>query len=174
MSARCTLILRPLTAADEVPMRRMQAELAAEGFDLLPEGHTWAEVMGRAEREASGVDLEPGRVRADFLVAEVGRDVVGRASVRYALTDWLYHYGGHIGYAVAPAHRLKGYAGEMLRQSLPRLAAAGIDRALVTCDEGNVGSARVIEGAGGVLENVVDVGGGLLRRRYWIDVFTHA
>ncbi|MCB0890294.1 MAG: hypothetical protein KDB51_00245, partial [Propionibacteriaceae bacterium] len=70
-------------------MRRMQAELAAEGFDLLPEGHTWAEVMGRAEREASGVDLEPGRVRADFLVAEVGRDVVGRASVRYALTDWL-------------------------------------------------------------------------------------
>ena len=127
-----------------------------------------------AEREASGVDLEPGRVRADFLVAEVGRDVVGRASVRYALTDWLYHYGGHIGYAVAPAHRLKGYAGEMLRQSLQRLAAAGIDRALVTCDEGNVGSARVIEGAGGVLENVVDVGGGLMRRRYWIDVFTHA
>ena len=62
----------------------------------------------------------------------------------------------------------------MLRQSLQRLAAAGVDRALVTCDEGNVGSARVIEGAGGVLENVVDVGGGLLRRRYWIDVFTHA
>lgn len=41
----------------------------------MPEGHTWAEVMGRAEREASGVDLEPGRVRA----------------------DWLHHYGGHIG-----------------------------------------------------------------------------
>ena len=50
-------------------MRRMQAELAAEGFGLLPEGHAWAEVMGRAEREASGVDLATGRARADFLVA---------------------------------------------------------------------------------------------------------
>jgi predicted acetyltransferase len=59
----------------------------------------------------------------------------------------------------------------MLRQSLQRLSAAGIDRALVTCDDNNVGSARVIESCGGVLENVMDVGDGLLRRRYWIEDF---
>lgn len=171
MRSRPKLILRPLRASDELPLRQMQADLAAEGFDLLPEGDTWAEVMARAAREAAGVDLDPGRVRADFLVAEVAGDVVGRASVRYALTDWLYRFGGHIGYAVAPAHRRRGHAGEMLRQSLQRLSAAGIDRALVTCDDNNVGSARVIESCGGVLENVMDVGDGLLRRRYWIEDF---
>lgn len=107
MRGRPKLILRPLRASDELPLRQMQADLAAEGFDLLPEGDTWAEVMARAAREAAGVDLDPGRVRADFLVAEVAGDVVGRASVRYALTDWLYRFGGH---TATPSHRRIGGA----------------------------------------------------------------
>ena len=39
----------------------------------------------------------------------------------------------------------------------------GIDPALVTCDEDNTGSIRVIEAAGGVLEDVRGV-----KRRYWV------
>src|SRR3546814_1152167 len=43
-------------------------------------------------------------------------------------------------------------------------ATLGIRRALVTCDEDNVGSMRTIESCGGVLE---DVRNG--KRRYWIS-----
>lgn len=61
------------------------------------------------------------------------------------------------------------YATEILRQSLIVARAVGIDRVLVTCDEGNVASARTIERCGGVLESVVAIDGGPAKRRYWID-----
>ena len=94
--------------------------------------------------------------------------VVGRSSIRFELNDFLRVEGGHIGYAVRPAHRRRGYATEILRQSLIVARAGGVDRALVTCDDDNVGSAAVIEANGGVLENIIDVDGVPLRR-YWID-----
>jgi predicted acetyltransferase len=40
---------------------------------------------------------------------------------------------------------------------------------LVTCDDDNVASARVIEHCGGALEDVVEVRGSVAKRRYWFD-----
>jgi predicted acetyltransferase len=40
---------------------------------------------------------------------------------------------------------------------------------LLTCDDDNLGSASIIEGAGGRLDNVVAGDDGVAVRRYWID-----
>jgi predicted acetyltransferase len=50
-----------------------------------------------------------------------------------------------------------------LRAALPLASALGIHPVLVTCDDDNIGSARVIEANGGVLEDVRGE-----KRRYWI------
>ena len=43
-------------------------------------------------------------------------------------------------------------------------------RSLVTCDNDNIGSIRVIERCGGVLEDLRHVADGVPpKRRYWID-----
>ena len=44
----------------------------------------------------------------------------------------------------------------------------GVDPVLVTCDDDNVGSATIIERAGGILENLVASESGTQTRRYWI------
>ena len=48
------------------------------------------------------------------------------------------------------------------------------DRVLVTCDDDNIGSAKVIENNGGILENKVinhdEYGDEVLTRRYWIKI----
>ena len=129
-------------------------------------GHT--AVPFTASLAAVGVDV--GRRRSPSDGADSTEQIIGRASIRYALTDYLLKYDGHIGYAVAPEHRRRGYATEILRQSLALLAARGIDRALVTCDDDNVGSYRTIEACGGVLENTIDGPDGVLKRRYRIDL----
>jgi len=42
---------------------------------------------------------------------------------------------------------------------------------LVTCDEGNIGSQKIIEANKGVLEDIVEVGEGKpKKRRYWIKI----
>lgn len=58
----------------------------------------------------------------------------------------------------------------MLRQSPIVARAIGIDRVLVTCDDGSVGPIAVIEACGGRLDNVVQSAvEGSRVRRYWID-----
>ncbi|MEJ4099713.1 GNAT family N-acetyltransferase [Corynebacterium mastitidis] len=72
---------------------------------------------------------------------------------------------------MAPEFRRRGYAAEILRQGLILLARRGVRRALLVCDDDNVGSARVIEANGGVLEDRRrHPGGGSLKRRYWIPL----
>lgn len=92
-----------------------------------------------------------------------GKDYLGRLAIRHRLNEVLLDVGGHIGYDVRPSRRREGHATAMLRESLPWARDLGIDPALVTCDDDNVGSVRVIEAAGGVLEDVRGV-----KRRYWV------
>ncbi|MDN4174100.1 GNAT family N-acetyltransferase [Nocardioides sp. SOB77] len=167
------LRLRPLRTEDEAEAVRAHHELVADDFELLlgwsPE-RPWADLLAQYERERLGTDLPEDRVPAAFLVAEVGGELVGRTSIRFALNDWLATYGGHVGYGVRPAHRRRGHATEILRQSLVVARAGGVDRVLVTCDDDNVASAATIERCGGVLEDRVEQpDGGPVKRRYWID-----
>jgi predicted acetyltransferase len=122
------------------------------------------------ENYERGVGLPTGYVPTTFLFAFVSGRIVGRTSIRHTLNEFLHRVGGHIGYAVVPECRRRGYATEILRLSIgiarDRL---GIGRALLTCDDDNIGSIKTIEKNGGVLENVI-TGPDLERpkRRYWI------
>jgi predicted acetyltransferase len=119
-------------------------------------------------REEAADPVEFGR-----LVAAVRREAdpktvdgdewLGRLSIRHALTPALLELGGHIGYMVRPSARRKGYATQMLTQSLPIAAGLGIDPALVTCDNDNDASRKVIQAAGGEFD---DERHGKLR--YWV------
>ncbi len=165
------VLLRPPTVADEAAVVAAQAELATDGFDfaLRDAGEPFAAWLDSLERQERGLDLPEGRVPASFLLAEHDGEIVGRVSIRYGLTPFLLHEGGHIGYGVRPAWRRRGFATSILRQSLLRTDARGIDRVLVTCDDDNAGSAAVIERLGGVLDDVRPGHDGTPKRRYWID-----
>jgi predicted acetyltransferase len=137
------------------------------------EGMAFGRYLEVLAEQEHGINLpSPRHVPSTFLFAFVGNRIVGRASIRHALTPFLERVGGHIGYVVVPEFRRLGFATEILRQSL--LIArekCGVDRILVTCDDDNVGSIKTIEKNGGVLENTV-MGPDLdkPKRRYWIAV----
>ena len=60
------------------------------------------------------------------------------------------HVSGHLGYAVVPWKRGRGYATQALARLLPIARELGLPRVLVTCDMGNAASRRVIEANGGI------------------------
>jgi predicted acetyltransferase len=163
--------LRGLQLADDSEARAAHAELAAEGFDFLPffePDEPWAEYLRRAGRLSRGDGLAPQYVPWTDLFGVVNGVVVGRVSVRHRLTEGLTLVGGHIGYGVRQAYRRRGYATELLCAGLGIAHDLGIHRALVTCDDDNVGSAAVIERCGGVLEDVWSGPGSSPKRRYWL------
>jgi predicted acetyltransferase len=166
-----SVLLRPMDVSDEKQAMQAHDELAEDDFEFVfvKPGEGWPAYLERLERERLGVGLPEGWVPATFLVAEVEGQVVGRVSIRHELNPYLEQFGGHIGYGVRPGFRRRGYATDILRQSLAVAASIGLERVLVTCDVDNVGSAAVIERCGGALENVVPVEGSAPRCRYWVE-----
>jgi predicted acetyltransferase len=159
--------------SDETEVAEAQRTMAREHFRFAF-GYTpgddfsqWVQLMA-ARR--TGKDVSPGWVAATFELAIIDRRIAGRLSVRHALNDFLLQQGGHIGYCLLPAFRGLGFGKRMLQRGLDLTADLGIERVLITCDEDNTISRRIIENAGGRYES--SYAGADVRvpiRRYWID-----
>jgi len=116
-------------------------------------------------------NLKPNRVGADYywLVDEEAQRFIGEITIRHHLNEALERIGGHIGYGVRVSEQSKGMGTLMLKLALEKAAQMGLSEVLITCDEGNIASYRVMEKNGCVLldriENIVD-GKHILTRRY--------
>jgi len=135
----------------------------------------FAAFLQRLQDDERGEGLKPGIVASSaywLLRHDVGGvTILGVSALRHALTPALEEAGGHIGYSIRPSERRRGYGTRILALTLPYARALGLDRALVTCDTDNIGSARVIENNGGVLASegysaLVDA----RISRYWITL----
>jgi predicted acetyltransferase len=164
------LVLRRIALDDEAQIRAAAATMAAAGerWSLRFEPDLpWPDYVALVR--AREVSAGPTDVAHAELVADVDGTIVGRATIRLELDDFFRTLGGQIGYLVLPAHRGRGHATEMLRQSVLFLRERGdTSPVLVTCDDDNTASATVIERNGGVLESVVPGAGDVPKRRYWI------
>jgi predicted acetyltransferase len=98
-----------------------------------------------------------------------GPGFVGHVNVRHILVEWSRKIGGHIGFAIRPSAWKKGYGRKILALALVEAGKIGLSRALVTCDDLNLGSRKIIEANGGQLQDIEAVDGKMVRR-YWLDI----
>ena len=120
-----------------------------------------------------GVNLKPGRVPATYFWLVSGKRFLGEVCIRHELNDALRRRGGHIGYGVRSSCWNRGHGTRMLALALEEARKMGLTRVLITCDDGNLASARVIEKNGGRLQDVIwnkADGKTVLTRRYWIGL----
>ncbi len=127
----------------------------------------------RLREESRGRGLQSGWVpnTTYWMIGPDASIILGVSNLRHWLTPALEKEGGHIGYMITPSQRRKGYGTQQLALCLEKACAMGLDHVLVTCDTDNIGSARIIEKNGGVLENEVisDISGKPVSR-YWIEL----
>lgn len=114
-------------------------------------------------------NLPTGWVPSSTWLAVHDGVLVGNINIRHRLTPFLETFGGHIGYSVHPQHWKKGFGTRMLALALPKAKLLGLQRVLITCEDRNTGSARVIEKNHGRLQDKLPREGGGVTRRYWIE-----
>ncbi len=149
------------------------AEFEAEGLPW------WANVRAAAEGDFAGfvaaklAEARPAdahQIPKTHLWAIRDACFVGRIAIHHRIDDALRLAGGHIGYDTVPSCRGRGIATAMLRRALPVARDLGLGEVLVTCDDGNAGSIKVIERNAGRLADVARLPTGVLKRYYWIDL----
>jgi len=121
--------------------------------------------------ERQGLNLPLGYVPHTVWWLVKGPEYLGRVDIRHQLNEQLLKLGGHIGYSIRSSQRRKGYGTLALKLALEKARELGLHKVLVTCDIDNIGSNKIIQANGGVLENTVEAGeGNPPKNRYWITL----
>lgn len=116
------------------------------------------------------IPVPEGRVHCSYFWIVAGQEYLGGVSIRHELNDYLFNYGGNIGYSVRPSRRRQGIASWALAEALGKAAEIGLSRVLVTCLESNEASRRTIEANGGVYDDSrLPPQESEAMRRYWIE-----
>ena len=120
-------------------------------------------------------NLRPGRVGADYywLADDEKAYFIGEIAIRHKLNDTLLRYGGHIGYGVRYSEWGRGYGTYMLKLALCKAKEMKLSPVLVTCDDDNIASAKVLEKNGFTLKDKIEnriSGQSIITRRYLKDI----
>ena len=129
-------------------------------------------LIRKLSEHSRNIGLPEGFVaNSTFWLVSEERELLGVSNLRHKLTPSLKREGGHIGYGVRPSQRGKGYASALLKMTLEKAKARGLDRVLLTCGKGNIASARVILKNGGKYESEEYLEDrGEIVQRYWINL----
>ena len=131
------------------------------------------DVLEKFRNYKSGNNLKSGRVSASYYWLVSEDEFIGEIVIRHELNDALRRYGGHVGYGIRCSHQKQGYGALMLRLALGKARGLGLERVLITCDDDNAASARVIEKNGGKLQDIIENGVSddkVITHRYWIEL----
>lgn len=150
-------------------LREFQAEGASVGLSIDRLSGNFATYVQELLDEADATKVKPGKVPAIYYWLIDEGDYIGQVSIRHPLNESLRQWGGHIGYRIRPMRRRRGYGRQILRLALVEARRMGLSRVMVTCYSDNLGSKKIIEGGGGVLDSEVKVDG-KVGLRYWIDL----
>lgn len=97
-------------------------------------------------------------------------EFIGRVLIQQKpSTEPVSQFSGNIDYTIRPSKRGLGYGSQALRLGLIKAKELGLDNVLITCDDDNIGSSKIIEKNNGILENKIEMNGKLIRR-YWINL----
>jgi len=167
------ILVKPdLSYADEI-IKYKEESLAespiingSAGLDRLSSIEDWLEELNKRSCEDT---VPKGLVPSSTYLGVREKDnyIVGMIDIRHYLNEYLTQVGGNIGYSVRKSERNKGYAKQMLKLALEKCKDLKIKKVLITCDEDNIASEKVILSANAKFEDIRSFEG-KNKKRFWI------
>jgi predicted acetyltransferase len=150
-------------------LQEFEAE-SRKGFWNIPRKPTNIdEYIQRTEYHSKGKNLPDWFVPGTTYWLVDNDIFIGHVNIRHELNDTLRKRGGNIGYAIRPTQRQKGYGSKILELIIPKAKKIGLSKVLLTCNDTNIASTKIIEKNGGRLYDKNKVDDELIRR-YWLHM----
>lgn len=126
----------------------------------------WLELVLSIEKDKLRNDVHASTF---FSVRKTDHKIIGSIQLRHFLTPELEKHGGHIGYAIRPSERRKGYGKQQLLLVLKVAKDMNIPKVMISCNKDNIASIKTAIGCGGILtsENFYE---GKEQQIYWINL----
>lgn len=107
-----------------------------------------------------------------FWLTNMNDEILGVVRIRTSLNhEFVRKFAGHIGYDISPLSRRRDYGMILLKLALEKAAMINLDKVLITCDDDNIASKRIIENNGGIFESeIFKEEKNKQLRRYWITL----
>lgn len=166
------LVLPDITHKDKVISYKEEFRKNCESMDGtagLESAQSYEQWMKHIAENSNKETVKEGFVPATtFLAIRLeDNELVGMIDIRHELNEFLFDFGGNIGYSIRKGERRKGYATEMLKLALEECKKIGLDKVLLTCSKSNLGSAKTMVNNCAVLEREVKKWQDIIQR-YWI------
>jgi len=141
-----------------------------DGFwNVLEKPTDLKDYIKKTEDYSKGINLPQYWVSSNTHWLIDKENFIGHVNVRHKLSEQLKKAGGHIGYAIRPSMRKQGYGFKILELALAEAKKIGLKKVLITCEESNTVSQKIIERNGGQLKNTFKVDDKKIRH-YWIKL----
>jgi len=131
-------------------------------WKTLDEFEEWKKAR---ENESRSIWLKDWEVPMTTYCMYADGQPVWIGKLRHYLVESLMNRWGNIWYIIAPSGRGKWYWTKILELLLKEAKSMWLQKVLLTCDEDNIWSYKIIEKNNWILENIVN-----WKRRYWISL----
>ena len=169
------ILIKPdLSYADEITKYKEESLKesplinGSAGLNRFSSIEDWLEELKKRSSEAT---VPEGLVPSSTYLGVREKDnyIVGMIDIRHYLNEYLTQVGGNIGYSVRKTERNKGYAKQMLKLALEKCKELKIKKVLITCDEDNIASEKVILSANAKFEDIRCIDDEN-KKRFWIEL----
>ena len=169
------ILVKPnLSYADEIikykeeSLKESSLINGSAGLNRFSSIEDWLEELKKRSSEAT---VPEGLVPSSTYLGVREKDnyIVGMIDIRHYLNEYLTQVGGNIGYSVRKTERNKGYAKQMLKLALEKCKDLKMKKVLITCDEDNIASEKVILSANAKFEDIRNIDG-KNKKRFWIEL----
>ena len=132
--------------------------------------HSFEDFVEEFQMHSKGRRLPLGYVpHTTFWILNDNDEFAGQIDLRHRINEALRKYGGHIGYEISPSNRQKGLATFALDEVLKRAKNMGLEKVLITCDNDNIASQKLIKNVGGILKEEISQFG-IITQCYWVEL----
>lgn len=118
-----------------------------ESYEHYTKAETDFEEFIEDEKNASkGINVPEGWVPcSSYWLVDASDEVIGVIRIRHRVDNEFLQIIGHVGYEIKSTCRKQGYGSKLLKLGLVEAKKIGLQKVLITCEEDNIGSKRIIE-----------------------------